>query len=102
MVVFRHISSLQFNNLSNVFPEPFIGRGESKAWPACCTDLNRLDFCLWDHIMSLDGAEVSDVQYLKQRIQNGFGMIRKASGILQRVRQPPFRRAKPCDAAQRG
>jgi hypothetical protein len=52
--------------------------------------------------MSLDGAEVSDVEYLKQRIQNGFGMIRKASRILQRVRQPPFRRAKPCDTAQRG
>jgi hypothetical protein len=77
-----------------VFPEQWIGRSGPTAWPARSPDLNPLDFHLRRHTKSTAyAAEVSDVQGLQQRIQNGFEMIRTIPGIFRRVTKSVFRRA---------
>jgi hypothetical protein len=39
---------------------------------------------------SVCGTEVSEVQDLQKRVQNGYDVIRRAPGILKRVRQSLF------------
>jgi hypothetical protein len=80
--------------LHNVFPEHWIGRSGPAAWPASSPDLNSLDFHLRGHSKStVYATEVSDVQGLQQRTQNGFEMIRTIPGIFRRVTQSVLRRA---------
>jgi hypothetical protein len=80
--------------LHNVFPEHWIGRSGPSAWPARSPDLNPLDFHLRRHPNStVYAAEVSDVQGLQQRTQNGFDMILTIPGIFRRVTQSVVRRA---------
>jgi len=58
---------------------------------------------LWGHLQSaVCVTEVSDVQNLEQRIQNGSEVIRTNGGIFQRVRQSLRRRATSCLEAQGG
>ncbi|GFG31890.1 hypothetical protein Cfor_10242, partial [Coptotermes formosanus] len=74
-------------SLSNVFPEQCIGRDGPTAWPARSPDLNPLHFYHCGRLKHTDCAsEVSDVQDLQQRIQNGSEMIGATVGIFQRVR----------------
>ena len=74
--------------LNSVFPALCVGRGGPTAWPARSSDLNPLDFYLWAHLKSTFwAAEVGDSQDWQQRIQNGFEMIRKTSGTLERDAQ---------------
>ena len=62
-----------------------------------------ISFYLWGHLKSaVCVTEVSDVQNLEQRIQNGSEVIRTKRGIFQRVRQSLFRRATACFEAQGG
>jgi len=80
--------------LHNVFPKHWIGRSGPIAWPARSRDLNPLDFHLRRHPQStVYATEVSDVQGLRQRTQNGFEMIRAIPEIFLRVTQSVFRRA---------
>jgi hypothetical protein len=80
--------------LHNVFPEHWVGRSGPTAWPARSPDLNPLDFHLRRHPKStVYATEVSDVQGLQQRTQNGLKMIRTIPGIFRRVTQSLFRRA---------
>ena len=80
--------------LHNVFPKHWIGGSGPIAWPARSRDLNPLDFHLRRHPQStVYATEVSDVQGLRQRTQNGFEVIRAIPEIFLRVTQSVFRRA---------
>jgi hypothetical protein len=60
-------------------------------------------FYLWGHLKSaVCVTEVSDVENLERRIQNGFEVIRTKLGTFQRVRQSLLRPATACFEAQRG
>jgi hypothetical protein len=63
--------------------------------PAACPLTNPyvvpLDSYFCGHLMcTVCGTEVSDLQGLQKRIQNGYEVIRRAPGILQRLRQSLF------------
>jgi hypothetical protein len=60
-----------------------LGRGGTTAWPPHSPDFSPLHFYLWRHLKStVRATEVSEVQELQQRIQNGFDMIRTTPGIF--------------------
>jgi hypothetical protein len=60
-------------------------------------DLFPLHFYLWGHLKStVHDTEVSDVQDLQRRIQNGSQAIRCTPGIMQRIRQSLFWCATSC------
>jgi hypothetical protein len=66
--------------LNSVFPEHWTGRGGPKAWPAPSSDLNPLDFYLWEHLKStVYATEVCDAQDLQQRIQTLCSLYRTFS-----------------------
>jgi len=61
-------------------------KGGSTAWPAPSSDLFPLHFDLWGHLKSIvHDTEISNVQDLQQRIQNGSQVIRMTPGILRRI-----------------
>ena len=71
--------------LNSVLPAQWIGRCRPKAWPASTPDLNSLHFYLWEDIKpTVWVIEVSDVQDLKQRIQNGLQTICTKPAVFQR------------------
>ena len=62
--------------LNNMFLEQRIGPGGPTAWPARSPDLQPLYFYLWGHLQStVYATDVSGVQDLQQRTQNGFEMV---------------------------
>ena len=72
---------------TSMFPKKWVGRREAAPSLACYSDFNPLDFYFWWYLKStLYATEVSDVQDLQQRIQNGFKMIRSIPRIFQRLR----------------
>jgi hypothetical protein len=73
--------------MNNVSAEQWIKSGPT-SWPAPSSDLIPLHFYLWGHRKTtVHDTEISNVQDLQQRIQNGSQVIRKTPGILHRIRQ---------------
>jgi len=82
--------------LNDLLPEKWIGRSGLTAWPALSPDLNSLLFYPWGHLFYVYVTEVSDVQNVQLRIQNGFEMTRMTPGIFQRVWHSLLRRVMSC------
>ena len=80
-----------------------VARGGPTAWPAGSSACNPLHCYLWGHLkFAVCATDVSDVQDLQRRTQNGSEMIRKRAGVLGRVWQSLFRRTTSCVETQRG
>jgi len=74
-----------------VFTEQWTGRGGPPAWPACPAGINLLDIYPWGHSKStVNATDVSSVQGLQQRTQNGSEMMRTTLGIFLLFRQSMF------------
>jgi hypothetical protein len=87
----RDIFSSSSEFLNNVLPEQWVRWGGPTAWPDTNPDVIPLNVYFYGHLMcSVCGTEGSEVQDLQIRIQNGYDVIGRAPGILQRVRQSLF------------
>jgi hypothetical protein len=83
---------LQFRSLEQRVSGTMDERDGLAAWPVSNPDdVITLDFYFCGHLMCTRcGTEVSDIQDLQKRIQNGYEVTRRAPGLLQRVRQSLF------------
>ncbi|KAJ4428366.1 hypothetical protein ANN_24385 [Periplaneta americana] len=89
--------------LDRRFPDRWISRGGSIAWPPRSPDLNPLDFYLWGHLKSLVySSPVPDLESLRNRIVACSEDIRNTPGVWDRVRRSMRHRCEVCIQARGG
>jgi hypothetical protein len=77
---------------NNMFLEQWICWCRPSVWPTDSLALYALDYYLWEYLKSsVYATEVSDIQDLEQRLQNGFEMILTTPGIFQWISRSLFR-----------
>lgn len=95
-----HFSLIARQQLNNIFENRWIGRGGPITWPARSPDLNPLDYYLWGHLKQLVyQVPINNIDVLRQRIIDGFEIIRTSPRLLTRVRQNFIRRIHACQEA---
>ncbi|KAJ4437962.1 hypothetical protein ANN_13901 [Periplaneta americana] len=92
-----HFSRTARRYLDRRFPDRWIGRGGTIAWPPRGPDLNPLDFYLWGHLKSLVySSPVPDLESLRNRIVACSEDIRNTPGVRDRVRRSMRHRCEVC------
>jgi hypothetical protein len=84
-------------HLNQTFGEHWTGRGDPVNWPAQSSDLNPLDFWLWEHLNTfVYSVPINDLEVLQQRVENSCQEMRVKPGIFGRVHISVRRRAESC------
>jgi len=94
-----HYSLTVRDYLDERFPEKWIGRRGSIAWPARSPDLTPCDFFLWGYLKSyVYQQKLENVDQLWQRINEGCDSIRANPRMLINVQKNLFKRIRKCVA----
>jgi hypothetical protein len=87
-----HFSRAVRDDLNNTYHDLWMGRGGPAVWPPCSSDLNPLEFYLWEHIKTLVTADpVDNEEALYHHIVDVCQIISNSPGIFKGM-QGPMRR----------
>lgn len=97
-----HYSLTVREYLEERFPQKWIGRAGTIAWPARSPDLTPCDFFLWGYLKSFVYQQrIENVDQLWQKINDGCDSIRANPRMLSNVQKNLFKRVRKC-VAERG
>ena len=83
--------------LNETFHDRWIGRSGPIHWAPRSPDINPMDFFFWGHLKALVyKTPINNINDLRQKIVNGFQVIRNTAGIFFRVRQHFLKSIRKC------
>ena len=92
-----HYSRIVRQWLDRNFPNKWIGRAGSVAWPPRSPDLTSMDFFLWGYLKNyVYEVEIDSLQQLKARIIDGFNQLKKNPRMIRKTTKSVRARCRLC------